>query len=80
MSPILSLSYSKPIHMNRAAFQYMYDVYGNVYLDAYNNISHVGHSHPKVVEAGQKQMSKLNTNTRYIYDNLYDYAGWQVLS
>ncbi|MCH7732649.1 MAG: aminotransferase class III-fold pyridoxal phosphate-dependent enzyme [Candidatus Marinimicrobia bacterium] len=74
MSPILSLSYSKPIYMNRAVFQYMYDVYGNVYLDAYNNIPHVGHSHPKVVEAGQKQMAKLNTNTRYVYDNLYLYA------
>ena len=74
ISPILSLSYNKPIYMDRSVFQYMYDAYGNTFLDAYNNIPHVGHSHPKVVEAGQKQMAKLNTNTRYLYDQLSEYA------
>ena len=74
ISPILSLSYDKPIHMIGSAFQYMYDANGNTFLDAYNNIPHVGHSHPKVVAAGQKQMAKLNTNTRYLYDQLADYA------
>lgn len=72
--PIVSLSYSNPIHMSRAAFQYMYDVDGNTFLDAYNNIPHVGHEHPKVVEAGQRQMAILNTNTRYAYDLLNEYA------
>lgn len=74
ISPILSLSYTKPIHMHRAAFQYMFDASGNSYLDAYNNIPHVGHSHPKVVNAGIKQMARLNTNTRYLYDELAEYA------
>lgn len=74
LSKALSISYQKPIYMEKAAFQYMYDAYGNAFLDAYNNIPHVGHSHPKVVEAGQKQLSRLNTNTRYIYDLLSDYA------
>lgn len=71
---VLSLSYSKPIHMNRAAFQYMYDTDGNTFLDAYNNIPHVGHAHPRVVEAGQRQIAILNTNTRYAYDLLNEYA------
>ena len=53
ISNILSLSYDKPIYMVRSAFQYMYDAYGNTFLDAYNNIPHVGHSHPKVVAAGK---------------------------
>ncbi|SMD42958.1 hydroxylysine kinase /5-phosphonooxy-L-lysine phospho-lyase apoenzyme [Aquiflexum balticum DSM 16537] len=74
LSSILSVSYNNPIKMERAAFQYMYDAYGNTFLDAYNNIPHVGHSHPKVVEAGQRQMAKLNTNTRYLYDLLPEYA------
>ena len=43
-------------------------------LDAYNNIPIVGHSHPKVTRAISKQINKLNTNTRYIYDQLYDYG------
>ncbi len=74
ISPILSLSYRRPIYMKRAAFQYMYDADGNTYLDAYNNIPHVGHCHPKVVAAAQQQMAQLNTNTRYIYDQLAAYA------
>ena len=74
VSSILSLSYAKPISMDRAAFQYMYDTGGSTFLDAYNNIPHVGHSHPAVVAAGQRQMARLNTNTRYLYDLLSEYA------
>ena len=74
ISKALSVSYTKPIKMKRAAFQYMFDADGNTFLDAYNNIPHVGHQHPRVVEAGQKQMAVLNTNTRYLYDQLADYA------
>ncbi|WP_108805235.1 aminotransferase class III-fold pyridoxal phosphate-dependent enzyme [Aquimarina sp. Aq107] len=74
ISPIVSLSYEEPISMSRSAFQYMYDTDGNTFLDAYNNIPHVGHSHPRVVKAGQKQMARLNTNTRYLYDLLPTYA------
>ncbi len=74
ISPILSMSYTRPVSMARAAFQYMYDTRGNAFLDAYNNIPHVGHAHPKVVGAGQRQMALLNTNTRYLYDTLPAYA------
>lgn len=74
LSKILSVSYDTPIAMEKSAFQYMYDAYGNTYLDAYNNIPHVGHSHPIIVEAGQRQMAKLNTNTRYLYDILPEYS------
>lgn len=74
VSPIFSVSYKKPVYLERAAFQYMFDKYGNSYLDAYNNIPHVGHSHPRVVKAGQKQMARLNTNTRYLYDELNRYT------
>ena len=74
LSNALSLSYEHPLHIKSAALQYMYDYEGNTYLDAYNNIPHVGHNHPTVVEAAQKQMAKLNTNTRYLYDELHQYA------
>ena len=79
ISKTYSLSYKEPIQMTRSAYQYMYDSSGNTYLDAYNNIPHVGHSHPKVVTAGQQQMAVLNTNTRYLYNHLTDYAK-QLLS
>ena len=74
ISKTLSISYKEPINMVGAAFQYMYDANGTTYLDAYNNIPHVGHCHPRVTRAGYHQMSLLNTNTRYLYDGLADYA------
>ena len=73
-STSLSLSYQQPIQMHRAAFQYMYDLEGNAILDAYNNIMLAGHAHPKVVRAGQKTMARLNTNTRYVYEELLSYS------
>jgi 4-aminobutyrate aminotransferase-like enzyme len=54
--------------------QYLYDDEGRQYLDAYNNVAHVGHCHPRVVEAGQRQMEVLNTNTRYLGDLILEYA------
>ncbi|TXE18075.1 aminotransferase class III-fold pyridoxal phosphate-dependent enzyme [Psychroserpens burtonensis] len=73
-SPILSLSYDEPIYMVGAAFQYMYDGYGNTFLDAYNNIPHIGHAHPEITKIASQQIATLNTNTRYIFDAYYDYA------
>ena len=54
--------------------QYLFDDEGRQYLDAYNNVAHVGHCHPKVVAAGQRQMELLNTNTRYLGDLILEYA------
>lgn len=73
-APSLSLSYQKPIYMSAALFQYMYDEQGGAYLDAYNNIPHVGHSHPAIVDAALKQLRLLNTNTRYLYNSYVDYT------
>ncbi len=70
----LSISYQKPLKMVRGFKQYLYDETGRRYLDMVNNVAHVGHEHPKVVKAAQRQMAVLNTNTRYLHDNLVDYA------
>jgi len=70
----LSLSYSNPIQMQRSAFQYMYDSEGNTILDAYNNIMLAGHCHPKVVRRGRQAMTRLNTNTRYVYPEILTYS------
>ncbi|MEO6134799.1 MAG: aminotransferase class III-fold pyridoxal phosphate-dependent enzyme [Ginsengibacter sp.] len=70
----LSISYAKPLKIVRGALQYLYDDKGNTFVDGVNNVSHVGHCHPTVVRAMQKQIAKLNTNTRYLNDNMIDYA------
>src|ERR1043166_9005709 len=70
----LSVAYQKPLHIVRGEMQYLYDNEGRRYLDAYNNVAHVGHCHPKVVAAGQRQMELLNTNTRYLSELILEYA------
>ena len=70
----LSTSYAAPIHMVRGDGVYLMDSFGRKYLDTVNNVAHVGHEHPKVVKAGQKQMSVLNTNTRYLNEEILAYA------
>jgi 4-aminobutyrate aminotransferase-like enzyme len=70
----LSIGYRDPVKVLRGWKQYLYDETGRRYLDAYNNVPHVGHCHPHVVEAAQKQMTVLNTNTRYLHDFINRYA------
>ena len=64
----LKLAYKDPVKIARGWMQYLYDEAGREYLDAYNNVAHVGHCHPRIVKAGQDQMAQLNTNTRYLHD------------
>ncbi|WP_452598874.1 aminotransferase class III-fold pyridoxal phosphate-dependent enzyme [Pontimicrobium sp. MEBiC01747] len=70
----LSLQYKKPIKMVRGAGQYLMDQYGRKYLDTVNNVAHVGHEHASVVKAGQQQMALINTNSRYLHENINELA------
>lgn len=72
--PSLSLSYKRPLHIIRGYMQHLYEPDGTAYLDAVNNVPHVGHAHPRVVEALSRQMRALNTNTRYLHENLVNYS------
>jgi 4-aminobutyrate aminotransferase-like enzyme/Ser/Thr protein kinase RdoA (MazF antagonist) len=74
IGPSLSVSYRRPLVVARGYMQYLYDHEGRRYLDAVNNVAHVGHSHPRVVEAVSAQLAVLNTNTRYLYEHLVQYA------
>ncbi len=74
LGPSLSLSYRSPLHIVRGEGAYLYDADGRAYLDCVNNVAHVGHGHPRVVEAGVAQMRLLNTNTRYLHENVVWYA------
>ena len=70
----LSISYQEPLHIVRAYKQYLYDENGRRYLDTCNNVPHVGHQHPEVVKTAQSQIAVLNTNTRYLHQNIVAYA------
>ena len=68
------LFYDNPVHIVRGEGVWLYDAEGRKYLDMYNNVPHVGHCHPHVVEALTQQIATLNTHTRYLHDNILDYA------
>ncbi len=70
----MSISYRDPIKMVRGFGTYLLDDTGRRYLDTVNNVAHVGHEHPRVVAAGQRQMAVLNTNTRYLHENLVKFG------
>jgi len=70
----LGISYKKPLHIVRGFMQYLYDEEGRQYLDVRNNVPHVGHSNPYIVDALSRQAAVLNTNTRYLHENLAKYA------
>jgi 4-aminobutyrate aminotransferase-like enzyme len=53
---------------------WLYDENGFAYLDAINNVSHVGHCHPAVTEAITRQAGRLNTNSRLLYEGFGEYA------
>ena len=74
LGPSLSLSYAKPLKILRGRGAYLFDHRGRAFLDLVNNICHVGHCHPHVVAALTQQAAALNTNTRYLHDNIVSYA------
>lgn len=74
LGPSLSLSYVEPLHIVRGRGAFLYDARARRYLDGVNNVAHVGHAHPIVVEAAHIQASTLNTNTRYLHPEVLRYA------
>lgn len=68
------LMYDRPLHLVRGVGVWVEDINGRRYLDAYNNVPHVGHCHPHVVEAICRQAGTLNTHTRYLHENVVQYA------
>jgi 4-aminobutyrate aminotransferase-like enzyme len=73
MGPNVPTFYRSPVHLVRGQGVWLWDAQGKRYLDCYNNVAHVGHCHPRVVEAIAKQAATLNTHTRYHHDLVLDY-------
>lgn len=74
LGPYSPTFYDRPLHIVQAEGVWMKDINGIKYLDAYNNVPHVGHANPRVVEAITAQASTLNIHTRYLNDRVVDYA------
>lgn len=66
--------YKAPPKLVRGRGAWLYDDFARSYLDAINNVSHVGHAEPRITAAANGQLSKLNTNSRFIYEGIATYA------
>ncbi|MBO0663125.1 aspartate aminotransferase family protein [Jiella sp. MQZ9-1] len=74
LGPAYRLMYETPLHLVRGEGVWLYDQAGRAYLDAYNNVTSLGHCHPRIVAAIREQVGILATNTRYMHDLILDYA------
>ncbi len=66
--------YREPVNLVRSWGCEFIDANAHTYLDAINNVTHVGHANPRVVAAARRQMHRLNTNSRFVYEQMGDYA------
>lgn len=63
----LKLSYADPVMLMRGWRHHLFDEWGRPYLDAYNNVPHVGHAHPRIQAVAADQLKRMNSNTRYLH-------------
>jgi 4-aminobutyrate aminotransferase-like enzyme len=74
LGPNVSTFYEQPVHIVRGDGVWLWDKDGRRYLDCYNNVAHVGHCNPRVVDALCAQARTLNTHTRYLHEGILDYV------
>lgn len=70
----LSLTYREPVMLVRGWKHHLFDEWGRPYLDAYNNVPHVGHAHPRIQAVAAEQLKRINTNTRYLHPAQVEFA------
>ena len=74
LGPNLPTFYEDPVHIVKGDGVWVWDAAGKKYLDCYNNVPHVGHCHPHVVDAICRQARELNTHTRYLHEGILTYV------
>ncbi|MDG1430531.1 MAG: aminotransferase class III-fold pyridoxal phosphate-dependent enzyme [Paracoccaceae bacterium] len=70
----LSLTYDEPVMLVRGWKHHLFDEWGRPYLDAYNNVPHVGHAHPRIQAVAADQLKRMNSNTRYLHPAQTEFA------
>lgn len=66
--------FAEPPVMVRGWREHLIDTDGRVYLDTLNNVTSVGHAHPRIVAAAARQWALLNTNSRFHYPVVVEFA------
>lgn len=74
LGPYSPLFYEQPRHFVASEGVWITDAKGDRYLDAYNNVPHVGHANPRVAGAIHDALRTYNIHTRYLSEPIVDYA------
>jgi 4-aminobutyrate aminotransferase-like enzyme/Ser/Thr protein kinase RdoA (MazF antagonist) len=66
--------YSHPPRIERGWRHHLADTNARVYLDMVNNVTILGHAHPRVQAAVARQLKRLNTNSRFHYAAIAEFS------
>ncbi|MGO4534359.1 aminotransferase [Leifsonia sp. 2MCAF36] len=62
--------FAHPPLIERGWRHHLVDTHAQSYIDMVNNVTQIGHGHPRLVEAVRDQWARLNTNSRFHYEEL----------
>uniref|UniRef100_A0A2K6SQI1 Alanine--glyoxylate aminotransferase 2, mitochondrial n=1 Tax=Saimiri boliviensis boliviensis TaxID=39432 RepID=A0A2K6SQI1_SAIBB len=77
LSPVVTAFFQKPLLLHQGHMEWLFDAEGNRYLDFFSGIVtvSVGHCHPKVNAAAQKQLGRLwHTSSIFFHAPIHEYA------
>ena len=66
--------YARPPQIERGWRHFLMSTAGRSYLDMVNNVTVLGHAHPRVAETAARQLHKLNTNSRFNYEAVVEFS------
>jgi len=64
--------YEQPPQIERGWQELLIDTTGRAYVDMVNNVTSIGHAHPRFTKAITEQLQLVNTNNRFLYAALAD--------
>ncbi len=66
--------YTRPPQIERGWRHFLMSTAGRSYLDMVNNVTVLGHAHPRVADSAARQLRKLNTNSRFNYEAVVEFS------
>ncbi|KUI30667.1 4-aminobutyrate aminotransferase [Mycobacterium sp. IS-1742] len=73
-APVQEHYYRRPPQIERGWRHYLMSTAGRCYLDMVNNVTVLGHAHPRVADTAARQLRRLNTNSRFNYSAVVEYS------
>jgi len=73
-APVQEFYYRKPPQIERGRRHFLMSTAGRTYLDMVNNVTVLGHAHPRIADTAARQLRKLNTNSRFNYELVVEFS------